>query len=348
MASVEPGTSPPPDGAMSGPGRSSASAAGPGSSSPPSGHLSSFPPPPSPTLPPSDLASSSTTSPPRTLTALDGLSIVLALQIGSGIFASPALVLRSLGSEPLALAAWALCGALAWAGAACYAELGGRMPLNGGPQEYLSRIFAGGGETGRLGGGAAEGSGGRRGAKGSAVGFVVGQAGIWAVKPCSAAVLALFVAEYLGAGLGLPRGDAAGVTDEVGGDAGWAWWAWTKGAACVVVAAVGALNCWGNRRSSVATQLLLACKIVGVGFVLVMGLAAVLVPGLGNGEGEPVKTPPGSVLDRRDGVTGPGLSDWADAMLQAMYAYSGWETVCLRRHISLPCLITQPSTSSNR
>lgn len=50
--------------------------------------------------------------PKRLLGLFDGIAIVLGLQIGSGIFASPSLVVRNTGSEPVALLIWCLAGAL--------------------------------------------------------------------------------------------------------------------------------------------------------------------------------------------------------------------------------------------
>ena len=77
----------------------------------------------------------------KSLTYLNGLSLVIGLIIGSGIFSSPASVNSNAGSPGAALVVWAVAGLLAWTGAASYAELGGAIPLNGGAQVYLSKIF---------------------------------------------------------------------------------------------------------------------------------------------------------------------------------------------------------------
>src|SRR5271170_6956633 len=53
----------------------------------------------------------------KTVTYWSGLSLVVGLQIGSGIFSSPALVNRNAGSVGMSLIVWVLAGCLAWTGA---------------------------------------------------------------------------------------------------------------------------------------------------------------------------------------------------------------------------------------
>jgi APA family basic amino acid/polyamine antiporter len=63
--------------------------------------------------------------PARVLGPADATSIVIGAIIGVGIFFTPSRVASLVGSAPLALAAWALAGAIALAGALTFAELGG-------------------------------------------------------------------------------------------------------------------------------------------------------------------------------------------------------------------------------
>ena len=63
--------------------------------------------------------------------------VVIGGIIGSGIFINPYLVARQLDTPVLVLAAWALGGAVALAGAFAYAELGQLMPRAGGQYVYL-------------------------------------------------------------------------------------------------------------------------------------------------------------------------------------------------------------------
>ena len=53
----------------------------------------------------------------KTVTYWSGLSLVVGLQIGSGIFSSPALVNRNAGSVGMSLIVWIIAGCLAWTGA---------------------------------------------------------------------------------------------------------------------------------------------------------------------------------------------------------------------------------------
>jgi L-type amino acid transporter 9 len=72
------------------------------------------------------------------LSARDAITLLLGLQIGSGIFASPS---RVDNNVPSPLLAWLVSGILAWTGATSFAELGCLMPVNGGMQEYLRTMY---------------------------------------------------------------------------------------------------------------------------------------------------------------------------------------------------------------
>jgi L-type amino acid transporter 6 len=219
--------------------------------------------------------------PGRNLGVLDGIAIVLGLQIGSGIFSSPSLVVQKTGSEYVALLVWCIAGMMAWACAACYIELGTRLPFNGGPQEYLAYCFN------------------------DLFGFLASWACIFTVKPCSAAILALVISDYVCDALHLERGplDFIRTLTAVG-----------------VIGLVTLINCAGNRQSNTVTKALLACKIFGVGFIIMMGLAVQVLPGS--------FLPP--VSPGISSLSEPALGNYTDATLSAMWAYSGWETVCNR------------------
>lgn len=109
----------------------------------------------------------------KTLTYFNGLSLAVGLIIGSGIFSSPSQVNKNAGSPAAALLVWAIAGILAWTGAASYAELGGAIPLNGGAQVYLSKIY------------------------GSLVGFLYTWCSVCVIKPGSAAIIAIIFGEYI-------------------------------------------------------------------------------------------------------------------------------------------------------
>ncbi|KAK5656130.1 hypothetical protein OQA88_4890 [Cercophora sp. LCS_1] len=109
----------------------------------------------------------------KTLTYLNGLSLIVGLIIGSGIFSSPSQVNVNAGSPGAALIIWVVAGVLAWTGAASYAELGGAIPLNGGAQVYLSKIF------------------------GELTGFLFTWVALLVLKPGSAAIISIIMGEYL-------------------------------------------------------------------------------------------------------------------------------------------------------
>lgn len=109
----------------------------------------------------------------KSLTFINGLSLIIGLIIGSGIFSSPAQVNINAGSYGASLLVWVLAGVLAWTGAASYAELGGAIPLNGGAQAYLSKIF------------------------GDLTGFLFTWSAVLVLKPGSAAIVAIIFGEYV-------------------------------------------------------------------------------------------------------------------------------------------------------
>ena len=109
----------------------------------------------------------------KTLTYLNGLSLVVGVIIGSGIFSSPSQVNANAGSPGASLIAWIVAGVLAWTGAASYAELGGAIPLNGGAQIYLTKIF------------------------GELAGFLFTWCAVLVLKPGSAAITSIVFGDYI-------------------------------------------------------------------------------------------------------------------------------------------------------
>lgn len=219
----------------------------------------------------------------RSLSFWDGVALTLGIQIGSGIFVSPALVARYSSSTLPALIVWVVGGVLAWACAACYIELGTRLPFNGGPQEYLAHCF------------------------GDLLGFITSWVCIFGIKPCSAAILALFIADYV-----------CGSAAQGGIDASWD----RVAVALLVVALVTVVNCTGNRLSNISTKILLACKVISVGLIILVGFAVLVFPNLAAPEPNDPNVPPDVPLDS---------TSYVDALVAAMWAYSGWEVVSRAR-----------------
>ncbi|HYV98425.1 MAG TPA: amino acid permease, partial [Gemmatimonadaceae bacterium] len=70
-----------------------------------------------------------------------GTMLVVGGIIGSGIFLSPAVVAKRVGTPGLTLGAWGIGALVALIGAFVYAELGARMPRAGGTYIYLREAF---------------------------------------------------------------------------------------------------------------------------------------------------------------------------------------------------------------
>ncbi|KAJ8489709.1 hypothetical protein ONZ51_g2754 [Trametes cubensis] len=70
-----------------------------------------------------------------------GIALIVGLQIGSGIFSSPGVVVANTQSVGASLSVWVAAGVLGWTGASSFAELGSSIPVNGGAQAYLQYSY---------------------------------------------------------------------------------------------------------------------------------------------------------------------------------------------------------------
>ncbi|CAI4210305.1 unnamed protein product [Parascedosporium putredinis] len=147
----------------------------------------------------------------KTLTYLNGLSLVIGIVIGSGIFSSPA------KSAPI------------------YAELGGAIPLNGGAQVYLSKIF------------------------GEIAGFLFAWVAVLVLKPGSAAIIAIIMGEYLVRAVVGP--DAETISPWV-----------AKGVAVAGLLLVTFLNCVSTRLGTRINDMLMFLKFVALLGVTIIGI----------------------------------------------------------------------------
>ena len=171
----------------------------------------------------------------KSLTYLNGLSLIVGLIIGSGIFSSPAQVNINAGSYGASLIVWTVAGILAWTGAASYAELGGAIPLNGGAQVYLSKIF------------------------GDWAGFLFTWSAVFVLKPGSAAIIAIIFGEYV-------------VRAAVGADAENAS-AWiNKGVALAGLTIITILNCVSTRLATRMGDVFMFFKFVALLGITITGI----------------------------------------------------------------------------
>ncbi|KAF6765237.1 L-methionine transporter [Ephemerocybe angulata] len=104
---------------------------------------------------------------------INGIALIVGLQIGSGIFSSPGVVVANTQSVGASLLVWLASGVLAWTGASSFAELGSAIPQNGGAQAYLAYAY------------------------GPLTSYLFAWTAIIALKPGGNAVIALIFAEYI-------------------------------------------------------------------------------------------------------------------------------------------------------
>ena len=175
----------------------------------------------------------------KTLTYLNGLSLIVGLIIGSGIFSSPSQVNINAGSPGASLIVWAIAGILAWTGAASYAELGGAIPLNGGPQVYLSKIF------------------------GELAGFLFTWCAVMVLKPGSTAIISIIMGEYL---------VRAAIGAEAENVSPWI----NKGVALTGLFAVTLLNCISTKLGTRIGDMFMFLKFIALLGVTVIGIVVAI------------------------------------------------------------------------
>ncbi|KAK1984261.1 amino acid permease [Colletotrichum cereale] len=175
----------------------------------------------------------------KTLTYLNGLSLIVGLIIGSGIFSSPSQVSSKVGSPGAALVVWVIAGVLAWTGAASYAELGGAIPLNGGAQVYLAKIM------------------------GEMAGFLFTWVAVLVLKPGSAAIIAIIMGEYL---------VRAAIGAEAESLSPWV----NKAVAMVALIAVTLLNCVSTKLGTKVNDCLMFLKFIALLGVTVTGIVVAI------------------------------------------------------------------------
>ncbi|KAK9331505.1 amino acid permease-domain-containing protein [Lipomyces starkeyi] len=228
----------------------------------------------------------------KRLGILNGLGLVIGVQIGSGIFSSPSQVDAQAGSPGASLLVWLIAGLLAWTGAASYAELGSAIPLNGGAQAYLHHIF------------------------GPLPAFLFAWTAITVLKPGSMAIIAIVFAEYIGRLIfshGAPdTGTESTSTEGIVYSPLW----FNKTVAVAGILVVTIINAISTKLSTRTGDIFLFLKISSLVAITVIGLV-VLVFGKGAE----------NFTEGWFAGSSSSLGNYALALYAGLWAFDGWDNL---------------------
>lgn len=240
----------------------------------------------------------------RQLSALDGFALLISIVIGSGVFSSPGAIDANVPSPGAALLVWLVGGILAWTGALTMAELGTAFPGEGGIQPYLTHIY------------------------GEVFGYMAAWSWIVATMPATLAILSIVFVESIYSSLGInePAPPLA-----------------HKLLSLLVLVVVSTANSISTKTSTRLGNFFVVIKLLSIFLLIVSGLTVVFVflgnhhKDLGGGDWhsrgwfEPRETalPDGSKFDWRNVSTWQSLGFYSTALYGALWAYSGWDKVCL-------------------
>ena len=224
------------------------------------------------------------------LTFLNGLALVLGLQIGSGIFYAPSQVSNHVPSPGAAVLVWLIAGILVWTGAASFIELGLAIPRNGGVQEYLRVCY------------------------GEFSGFLFCWIYIAITKPCALAMIAMIFAENIGSAF-----TAGGILSE---------WQ-SKSIAVLGLFFVTFVNCSGTITGARAANAFLVLKLLAISSIIVIGLAVGINVTGGDSRIAVTWFAEDPDPGRRSMPIGTKTGEYITAVFGALFTYGGWETVSL-------------------
>ena len=224
------------------------------------------------------------------LTFLNGLALVLGLQIGSGIFYAPSQVSSHVPSPGVAVLIWLIAGILVWTGAASFIELGLAIPKNGGVQEYLRVCY------------------------GEFSGFLFCWTYIAITKPCALAMIAMIFAENIGSAF-----TADGIMSE---------WQ-SKSIAVLGLFFVTFVNCSGTITGARAANGFLVLKLLAISSIIVIGLVVGINVTGGDSRIAVTWFAEDPDPDRRNMQIGTKTGEYIKAVFGALFTYGGWETVSL-------------------
>ncbi|KAL8638218.1 MAG: hypothetical protein Q9228_004608, partial [Teloschistes exilis] len=241
---------------------------------------------------PLDLADGGNLEKHKSLTYLNGLSLIVGIIIGSGIFSSPAQITTNAGSPGASFIVWLVAGILAWTGAASYAELGSAIPLNGGAQVYLSKIF------------------------GDLFGFLFAWCSVFVLKPGSAAIIAIIFGEYIVRAFA-PSSTSADPLPNTSTSTIWIM----KGISILALTAVTALNCISTKLATRTGDILMFFKFLALLAIAITGLVVALT------NHTLTSYPPSDEWKTENWLSGTSTnpSSWAVALYAGLWAFDGWD-----------------------
>lgn len=227
----------------------------------------------------------------RGLGALDAVSLVVGIVIGTGVFLKSAIMAQLVGTPALVLAAWIAAGLLSLAGALTYAELGAMLPETGGEYVFLRTAY------------------------GRAVAFQYGWMRVIVGASATAAVATSF-ATFLGSVIYL-GGDWVRVDSLLAGHAiHWAFGA-RQVVAVAVLVAVALVNCIGVVASGRTQTVLAAIKVTAVVLIIVAVFGRSSTGTWAHFHA--AASPPPAAAPKLGGPAAFGA-----AMIAALWAYTGW------------------------
>ncbi|KAJ0117821.1 mino acid [Diaporthe amygdali] len=281
------------------------------------------------------------------LTVLNGLALVIALQIGSGIFTLPSQVSQYVPSPGTGLLVWLLAGLLVWTGASSFIELGCRVPSNGGIQEYVRVAYGGGrgydadeddeergsnedeGDSTRGGILGATRSAGTTtpvkshdqvGPKGELAGFLFTWTWVVLAKPAANGAISTIATNYLtrpflpGPSPSSPSADSLSPLA-------------SRLTALACMAFVTIVNCLGATSGAKAANVFLMLKLSALGSIILMGLFSMVTGWRADGVPASETGWFGQSEEDRDTPSWQLVGNFVTATFGAVFCYGGWETV---------------------
>ncbi|KAF1998129.1 amino acid transporter [Amniculicola lignicola CBS 123094] len=229
------------------------------------------------------------TQPARKLSLLNGIALVLGLQIGSGVFSTPSQVSQHVPSPGIGVIVWILGGLLVWTGAASFIELGLAITENGGIQEYLRVCY------------------------GDFAAFLFAWLWLGVSKPCSMALIATVFAEYM---------YRAFTVDDDGAVPQWV----VKVFGLLGLASIAFINCVGVRSGLTAANIFLFLKVGALLSICLLGLGASL-SGRGSGIGRPDHPGWFDTSGEPQLSSWSHLGNTVTALFGVLFCYNGWESI---------------------